>query len=126
MSLEQLVENESKKEKKEQNEYKLKEWTWELNRLKEIYNSESVDLEDLNELVGSYGSRRVLIIDEELYLYRVNPERPLRKLIPIGNDEFYIEGLNTYKVSFIRNKRDEVERIRYRSTTRLLEFHKED
>jgi hypothetical protein len=54
------------------------------------------------EYIGTYGPRKILLKDGSLYYQREN--RPGYQLIPLGDDWFKVEGLDYFRLHFIRTQ----------------------
>ncbi|MEO9485588.1 MAG: S41 family peptidase [Ekhidna sp.] len=125
--VQELLNLERKKSKDQLRESVTQALEWESKRLKDIQNPLILDAEQVEEYVGKYENRRILLIDGVLYYYRSNPDRPKRKMIPIAKDEFLLEGLDDYRIGFDRDKKTfSIGTLRLYSVDRLLISKKDD
>lgn len=59
--------------------------------------------------VGDYGPRHIRLQDGELYYQR--EERPLMRMIPLGDDFFALDGLDYFRIQFVREDSGAVQRL---------------
>jgi len=77
---------------------------------KEIeHNPLTVDPEELQPFVGTYGPRTITFEDGQLYYQR--EERPKYRLIPMGNDTFILDGLDYFRIQFAKDESGAVTEI---------------
>jgi len=93
-ALKKLMEN-------EKDEAKKKQFAWGIKGLEIERNPVAVDGAALKVYAGDYGPRKVLFEKGDLYYQREG--RPKYKLIPMGDDTFLLEGLDTFRIKFNRD-----------------------
>ena len=59
--------------------------------------------------VGDFGPRHIRLEGDELFYQR--DERPLMKLIPMGNDLFAVESLDFFRIEFVRDENGSVQTL---------------
>jgi len=64
---------------------------------------------ELQPLVGTYGPRAITLENRELYYQR--QDRPKYRLIPMGNDTFMLDGLDSFRLQFGRDQAGAVTEI---------------
>lgn len=64
---------------------------------------------DLAQYVAVYGNREVSEHDGELYYRR--DRRPLLRMIPAGEDRFYVEEFSEFRIEFIRDSSGHITRM---------------
>ncbi len=64
-------------------------------------NPVTVDVTELRKYEGQYGPRKVWV--EEGVLYYQREERPKYRFIPMGNDMFMLDGLDYFRIQFVRD-----------------------
>lgn len=117
LAMEEVLKGEQKKSKKDQYEYKLKSLTWEIERVKGLNNIINLTSEQKESYVGMYEYRKIYIEKGQLFHQRNgNTAYPL---ICIGKDKFLLDGLEKYRVEFIRDKLDEIKKIKLYAIDRL-------
>lgn len=121
VAIKDLLEKEKSKAKNLQYSYRLKSLQWENNRLEDLKNINTLSKDQILEVVGQYGNRKIFNDNDELFYQRMNPDRPIKRLIPVGQDEFLIEGMDEYRIKFIRNeKSNKITALRFFSIDRLF------
>lgn len=126
LAAQDLLSLEKEKSKKEQDEMVLKNLEWEDKRLSNMKNPTNLSQAELEQYKGSYEDRRVVLEGSTLYYFRTNPDRPKRKLTPVGKDEFLVEGLESYRIGFNRDQSDQINAIKLYSIDRLFISKKTD
>lgn len=126
MALSELVKAEEAKRKKDRNMFKLARWKWEIERLEALQKAEHLTAEMTREYTGSYESRVIELRDGHLYYGRTSPHSTFRKLIPVGKDEFLVEGLENYRMTFLRNNDGSIASLKLYSIDRLIINNKTD
>lgn len=75
-------------------------YQWALDGLEASYDN--VEIRLLKELTGSYGKYEVYLEDGEIYiLYNAGPAR---KLIPINEKYFIVDGIQYYRIEFLNDE----------------------
>ena len=91
---------------KEKNEGRKKELAWGIKGLEIARNPISVDEAALKVYAGDYGPRKVFFEEGSLFYQREG--RPKYKLIPMGDDTFALEGMDTFRIKFNRDSSGKV------------------
>jgi len=121
LALKDLLVEEKAKPVNEQYSYKLKSLEWENNRRDDLKHAFELSMDQIQELIGSYGSREITAQGKNLFYQRRNPDRPIRRLIPVKPDEFLIEGLDEFRLTFTRVKKsNKIVALRFYSIDRLF------
>jgi hypothetical protein len=66
-----------------------------------ILNPVKVDIETLKQYAGSYGPRVITLENGDLYYQREG--RPKFRLIPMTTDKFMLDGLDSFRIQFVRD-----------------------
>lgn len=74
---------------------------WMQRDLEAKMNPVALDLAAAPALIGVYGPRTITLEDGALYYQR--EDRPKYKLIPMGDDLFALEGLDYFRLQFVRD-----------------------
>ena len=72
---------------------------WVVEKLKVINNPVIVSTENLQKYVGKYGERMVTMKDGILYYQRGQGKE--RKLVPINEKKFFVEGVDYFRIEFL-------------------------
>lgn len=91
---------------KETDEGKKNRLAWGIKGLEVERNPVSIDETTLQTYVGDYGPRKVTFEKDVLYYQREG--RPKYKLIPMGDDTFALEGMDTFRIKFNRDNSGKV------------------
>jgi hypothetical protein len=91
---------------KETDEEKKKELAWGIKGLEVERNPVTIDEGTLQTYVGDYGPRKVSL--EQGILFYQREGRRKYKLIPMGDDTFSLEGLDTFRIKFNRDSSGKV------------------
>jgi len=91
---------------KETDEEKKKELAWGIKGLEVERNPVTIDEATLRTYVGDYGPRKVSL--EQGILFYQREGRRKYKLIPMGDDTFSLEGLDTFRIKFNRDSSGKV------------------
>jgi hypothetical protein len=91
---------------KETDEGKKKELAWGIKGLEVDRNPVTIDEGTLQTYVGDYGPRKVTF--EKSFLFYQRESRPKYKLIPMGDDTFSLEGMDTFRIKFNRDSSGKV------------------
>jgi len=83
---------------KETDEGKKKQLAWGIKGLEVERNPVTIDEVTLRTYVGDYGPRKVSFENGNLFYQREG--RPKYKLIPMGDDTFSLEGMETFRIKF--------------------------
>ncbi len=76
------------------------ELKWAIDGKEALLDPVTVEPSKLQAYVGQYGPRKIWAEDGELYYQR--EDRPKYKLVPMGNDMFILEGLDYFRIQFVR------------------------
>lgn len=98
-ALKKLMEN-------EKDDGKKKQFAWGIAGLEAERNPITVDEKTLQTYVGEYGPRKVMFENGNLFYQREG--RPKYKLIPMGDDTFALDGMDTFRVKFKRDSSGKV------------------
>lgn len=79
---------------------------WTLETIETERNPVSLDERSLKAYTGTYGPRKIFLENKSLCYQREG--RPKYRLIPLGNDKFMVESLETFRVKFTRDSSDKV------------------
>ncbi len=82
------------------NKMKLENYQWGIDGLSAKKNPYKIDKKVLRIYVGKYG--KGLISIEKGYLYYKPMNRPKRKLVPIAEDYFLLDGFDYYRIRFLK------------------------
>jgi hypothetical protein len=74
---------------------------WQLKTLEVERNPVSLDASLMRDYAGDFGPRKIMFENGSLYYQREG--RPKYKLIPMGNDMFGCEGMDTFRIKFNRD-----------------------
>ena len=91
---------------KETDEGKKKQLAWGIKGLEVERNPVTIDEGTLQTYVGDYGPRKVSL--EQGILFYQREGRRKYKLIPMGDDTFSLEGLDTFRIKFNRDSSGKV------------------
>ncbi len=91
---------------KEADESKKKQLAWGIKGLEVERNPVTIDDGTLQTYVGEYGPRKVTF--DKGFLFYQREGRPKYKLIPMGDDTFALEGLDTFRAKFNRDSSGKV------------------
>jgi retinol-binding protein 3 len=75
--------------------------TWLLDGQEALANPMKIGPEILKDYVGTYGARMITLENNELYYQREG--RPRFRLIPMATDKFALDGLDNFRVQFVRD-----------------------
>ena len=78
----------------------IDKYHWALDGLKASYDN--VDINSIEKYAGSYGKLQIKLKNDKLY-YQFE-DRPAILLIPISNDYFLAEGVDYFRIKFIKNE----------------------
>lgn len=79
---------------------------WALEALEAKLNPAAYDVSDYQDIIGEYGPRSITSDGENLYYQR--GEQAARKLAPVGEDRFMIDGLDNYRLIIQRDRRGRI------------------
>ncbi|KQC12977.1 MAG: hypothetical protein APR63_09655 [Desulfuromonas sp. SDB] len=79
---------------------------WYLQGLQTLDNPVYLDSVDLNGYIGQYGPRKIFLENNRLIYQREN--RLAYPLIPMGDDQFMLEGNEDFRIKFQRDSQGEV------------------
>ena len=82
---------------------------WALQGLDFRANPTKLEAKDLRAYLGSYGPRK--ITEESGALFYQRETQPRRRLIPGGKDFFLVDGVDYFRVQFLRDERGRVEKL---------------
>ena len=82
---------------------------WELESARALADPYIPDAGKLTEYLGDYGPRHVFMENNELYYQRSG--RPEYKMIPVAEDKFMLEGIDYFKMLFIRDEHGNITEI---------------
>jgi len=74
---------------------------WDIEILNAEFDPVTVDEKLLKEYAGSYGPRQVIFENGELFYQR--EDRPKYRLVALSDDTFMLEGMDTFKMRFVRD-----------------------
>lgn len=98
-----FFENKLKSEQDKEARFRV---NWNLKSLQVKLNPVVLSAEALNAYAGSYGPRNITV--EEGTLYYQRQDRPKFRLVPLGGDEFDLDGLPGFRVQFVRDASGQV------------------
>jgi hypothetical protein len=90
-------------------EERLASLEWDLEMMQIRLEPVEVDKKLLMEYAGEYGARKVLFDGNNLSYSR--DDRPARKLIALSEDTFMIEGVDNFKMKFMRGDNGKISHI---------------
>jgi len=93
-ALKKLMEKESDAQKK-------KQYAWGIKGLESEMNPVHLDEDSMRDCAGDFGPRKIMFENGSLYYQREG--RPKYKLIPMGEDTFALEGLDTFRIKLNRD-----------------------
>jgi C-terminal processing protease CtpA/Prc len=82
---------------------------WSLKGIEVELNPVVLDMTEAKQYVGSYGPRTIGMEDGQLFYQR--QDRPRHVLIPMGDDTFGLQGLDSFRLRFERNEQGSVDTI---------------
>lgn len=92
-----------------ENEAKKKQYEWALAGLEVEANPVQLDEAALKEFASVYGPRKFWVENSTLFYQREG--RPSYKLVPMGNDQFMVAGLDYFRVKFNRDAGGQVNEV---------------
>ncbi|MEL7119496.1 MAG: S41 family peptidase [Bacteroidota bacterium] len=100
-------------------DFRKKRLQWELSRLELLPEKRKLSLQEQNAFVGTYGDKKILQEENNLFIEIIVNLKPLKyKLIALANDQFLIQGRESYRLSFARNNKGEVTSLKYYSVNK--------
>ena len=87
---------------KEQNEDLKNQYTWVLAGIKAKNNPATLDQKLAKTYVGTYGLRKITLVNGELFYQRENG--PKMKMIPMGDDLFMFDEIDYFRLKIIKDK----------------------
>ncbi len=82
-------------------EHRRFRYDWVIRELDARRHPVKLGMRDLEACVGRYGPRRILLEKGELHYHR--EKRPTYRLIPLGDDLFRLDGLDYFRIQFVRD-----------------------
>ena len=85
-----------------QDEMLKRQYEWSLTGLEAERNPVHLSNDALEVYAGTYGPRKIWVEDGSLYYQR--EDRPKSRLTPMGNDTFFLEGLDFFRIKFNKDE----------------------
>ena len=98
-ALKKLIENET-------DEGKKKQFAWRIKALEVERYPVRLDETELGYYTGDFGPRKIMFENGNLFYQREG--RPKYKLIPMGDNTFALEGMDTFRIKFNRDSSGKV------------------
>jgi len=105
-----IIEATKKLVEKETDEKKKANLTWYLENMEVLRNPFIVSEDLLKKYAGKYGPRNVIYENGILFYQR--EDRPKYKLIPINDDTFILDGLDYFRLQFVRDESGEISMVK--------------